>query len=430
MTKPVQIPPAALEAMLDNVRLQIWQVSYDCTYGRVNAAHAAFFGKTRDQVEKQPVEMVLPQPEASTAITKIRNAFETKHLVEYEQWLKDTTGTKRLFHIRLVPTTDELGVIQSLTCTAEDITLIQDLDTELKLCREGADEAATEKIGESVDAVWGAVSSLVHKAETLDESASHHLKRLSESCRVVASVLSFNSVYSQDLDTELKLCREGADEAATEKIGESVDAVWGAVSTLVHKAETLDENASQHLKRLSESCRVVASVLSFNSVYSQNLDYNFIHMLQQACLLHDIGKADIPDSILQKPGKLTREEFDEVKKHTTNAADTLLQTMPHLSKSAMFQMTMDIALSHHERWDGKGYPNGLKGDEIPLSAQIVAICDVYDALRSVRPYKPALTHEVSLMELRRECGTQFNPALCDAFFRCAEDVRLIYDSNN
>lgn len=357
MAKPVQIPPAVLEAMLDNVHLQIWQVSYDCTYGRVNAAHAAFFGKTRDQIENQPVELVLPQPEASTAITKIRNAFETKHQVEYEQWLKDTTGTKRLFHIRLVPTTDELGVIQSLTCTAEDITLLQ------------------------------------------------------------------------DLDTELKLCREGADEAATEKIGESVDAVWGAVSTLVHKAETLDENASQHLKRLSESCRVVASVLSFNSVYSQNLDYNFIHMLQQACLLHDIGKADIPDSILQKPGKLTREEFDEVKKHTTNAADTLLQTMPHLSKSAMFQMTMDIALSHHERWDGKGYPNGLKGDEIPLSAQIVAICDVYDALRSVRPYKPALSHEGSMIELRRECGTQFNPALCDAFFHCAEEIRHIYDAN-
>ena len=357
MTKPVQIPPAALEAMLDNVRLQIWQVSYDCTYGRVNAAHAAFFGKTRDQVENQPVEMVLPQPEASTAITKIRNAFETKHLVEYEQWLKDTSGTKRLFHIRLIPVPDALGVIQSLTCTAEDITLI---------------------LG---------------------------------------------------LDAELKLCREGADEAVQQKISEAVDIVWGAVSSLVHLAETMDEGASQHLMRLSESCRVVASVLSFNSVYSQNLDYDFIHMLQQACLLHDIGKSSIPDSILLKPEKLTREEFDEVKKHTTIGAETLERMAPTLPKSGIYKMAMDIALSHHERWDGKGYPNGLKGDEIPLSAQIVAICDVYDALRSVRPYKPALSHEVSMIELRRECGTQFNPALCDAFFNCAEEIRHIYDAN-
>ena len=357
MAKPVQIPPAALEAILDNVPVQIWQVSYDCTYGRVNAAHAAFFGKTRDQVEKQPIELVLPQPEASTAITKIRNAFETKHLVEYEQWLKDTAGTKRLFHVRLIPTPDEQGIIQSLTCTAEDITLIS------------------------------------------------------------------------DLDAELKLCREGADQEAQQKICESVDVVWSAVSSLVHKAETMDEGASQHLKRLSESCRVLASVLSFNSVYSQNLDYTFIHMLAQACLLHDIGKSSIPDSILLKPEKLTREEFDEVKKHTTIGAETLEQMAPTLPKSGIYKMAMDIALSHHERWDGKGYPNGLKGDEIPLSAQIVAICDVYDALRSVRPYKPALAHEVSMIELRRECGTQFNPAICDAFFHCAEEIRHIYDAN-
>jgi PAS domain S-box-containing protein len=356
MTKPVQIPPAALEAILDNVPIQIWQVSYDCTYGRVNAAHAAFFGKTRDQIENQPVELVLPQPEASTAITKIRNAFETKRPVEYEQWLTDSSGNRRLLRVCMTPTTDATGLVQSLSCTAEDITLIR------------------------------------------------------------------------ELEHDLKICREGADEEAQQKICESVDVVWGAVSSLVHMAETMDEGASQHLKRLSESCRVVASVLSFNSVYSQNLDYNFIHMLQQACLLHDIGKSSIPDSILLKPEKLTREEFDEVKKHTTIGAETLEHMAQPLTNSGMYKMAMDIALSHHERWDGKGYPNGLKGDEIPLSAQIVAICDVYDALRSVRPYKPALPHEVSMVELRRECGTQFNPALCDAFFHCAEEIRHIYDA--
>lgn len=92
-------------------------------------------------------------------------------------------------------------------------------------------------------------------------------------------------------------------------------------------------------------------------------------------------------------------------------------------------MAIDIALSHHERWDGKGYPNGLSDDEIPLSAQIVAICDVYDALRSVRPYKPAFSHLESLDEIRRECGTHFSSAICEAFLQCADELCKAYETS-
>ncbi len=353
-TAPI-LSPAALEALMDNVPAQIWQMSYECTYGRVNAAHAAFLGKPREEIECQPIESVLPQPEAAALITQTRNAFERKSTIESEVWRTDAEGNRRLLRMIITPTIVD-GGLSFLSCVALDIT------------------------------------------------------------------------ERQEHEQELTHCRGLVEEQAAQKIGDSTDAIWGAVSSLVHLAETQDESAALHLKRLSESCRVVASVLSFNSVYSQSLTYNFIHMLQQACLLHDIGKLSIPDSILLKPGKLTREEFDEVKKHTTIGAQTLEQTYPPLPKGAIFQMAMDIALSHHERWDGKGYPNGLKGDEIPLSAQIVAICDVYDALRSLRPYKPALSHEESMLELRRECGTQFNPALCDAFYHCAEEIRHIYDN--
>ena len=351
------LPLTTLEAVIDSIPTQIWQMSYDCTYGRVNAAHAAFLGKTREQIELQPLESVLPPGEAASAITLTRNAFDAKHALESEHWRPDAAGKRRLLRVTMTPTTDAANGVQFLSCTAEDIT-----------------------------AQWEA-------------------------------------------ERELQLCRESIDEQVTQRFGDSADALWGAVSSLVHLAETQDANAGKHLRRLSDSCRVVASVLSFNSVYSQSLDYDFIHNLQQACLVHDIGKTSIPDSILLKPGKLTREEFDEVKKHTTIGAEMLSQTVPRLPKSGIYQMAMDIALLHHERWDGKGYPNGLKGDEIPLSAQIVAICDVYDALRSVRPYKPALAHDESMLEIRRECGTQFNPALCDAFFHCAEEIRHIYDAN-
>ena len=358
MTKAApDITPASLEAVLDTIPTQVWQMSYSCIYGRVNAAYAAFLGKTREEIERQPIESVLTQPEAAVAITQIRNTFETRRPSESESWRTDSCGKQRLLRVVMTPTLNEAGGVQFLSCTAEDIT---------------------ER--------WEA-------------------------------------------ERETQLCRERTDDEAVSKFGTMADVLWVAVSSLVHKVETQDAAASRHLNHLCESCRVVASVLSFNSVYSQSLTYDFIHMLQQACLLHDIGKASIPDSILLKPGKLTREEFDEVKRHTLIGAETLEQTLPRLQNSGMFQMAMDIALSHHERWDGKGYPNGLKGDEIPLSAQIVALCDVYDALRSERPYKSALSHEDTMLEMRRECGTQFNPALCDALFHCAEEIRHIYEAN-
>ena len=348
---------ASLEATMDKLPIQIWQMSFACTYGRVNTLHAAFLGKTQAEIEQQPIESVLSAADAAAAITQTRSTFEARQPVESEQWRTDAAGNRRLLRIYMAPVIDETGKILFLSCFADDIT------------------------------------------------------------------------EQKETATALQRSQETSDEQVTSKVSEAVEAIWGTASSLVHLAETQDVTSSQHLKRLSESCRVVASVLSFSSIYSHNLNYDFIFKLQQACLFHDIGKIDIPDSILLKPGKLTREEFEEVKKHTINGAATLERAYPRLPKSSIYLMAIDIALSHHERWDGKGYPNGLKGDDIPLSAQIVAICDTYDALRSERPYKPALTHEESMLELRKERGTQFNPVLCDAFFHSAEEIRHIFDGN-
>ena len=348
---------ASLEATMDKLPIHVWQMSFACTYGRVNAVHAAFLGKTQAEIEGQPIEIILPSADAAAAITQTRNAFEARQPIASEQWRTDAAGNRRLLYIYMAPVIDEAGKIQYLSCYADDITEQKE-----------------------------AVSALQH-------------------------------------------CQETSEDQITTKVTEAVEAIWGTTSSLVHQAETQDEKSSQHLKRLAESCRVVASVLSFNSVYSHNLNYDFIFKLQQACLFHDIGKVDIPESILLKPGKLTREEFEEVKKHTINGAAALERAYPRLPKSSIYLMAIDIALSHHERWDGKGYPHGLKGDEIPLSAQIVAICDTYDALRSERPYKPALSHEESMLELRKERGTQFNPVLCDAFFHSAEEIRHIFDKS-
>ncbi len=357
MSRRASIPPlTALEEMMDNIPIQLWQMSYACTYGRANAAHAAFLGRPRVEIEQQPIESVLPSADAAAAITQTRSAFEQKHPVEIEQWRRDGAGRRRLLHIVMTPVTDETGAPLFLSCCATDVT------------------------------------------------------------------------DQREAALALQHCREQMDKDAEKKLSGAADALWGTVSSLVHQAESRDAQAGAHLRRLSESCRVVASILSLNSIYSHSLSYDFIYKLQQACLLHDIGKADIPERILLKPDKLTREEFDEIKKHTVLGAQALERAYQHLPKGDIFRMASDIALYHHERWDGKGYPKGLKGDDIPLSAQIVAICDVYDALRSPRPYKPALPHEESMLEIRHECGTQFNPALCDAFFQCAEELRHIFES--
>ena len=232
------------------------------------------------------------------------------------------------------------------------------------------------------------------------------------------------------MERELKDYNEHLEEIVQEKVQQLADALWGTITALVFLAESRDDNTGGHLRRISETCRVVATALSVNSVYSEQLTYEFIVNLQQACLLHDIGKVGVPDSILLKRGKLTTEEFDEMKKHTTIGAQTLESAYQHYRKSELIKMGIDIALSHHERWDGLGYPSGLKGNEIPLSAQIVAICDVYDALRSTRCYKTASTHEDSLVEIRRDIGHRFNPIVAKAFLNNEREIEQIYQGYN
>ena len=145
MTKASTAPPlTTLEAVIDSIPTQIWQMSYDCTYGRVNAAHAAFLGKTREQIELQPLESVLPPGEAASAITLTRNAFDAKHALETEQWRPDAAGKRRLLRVTMTPTTDAASGVQFLSCTAEDITAQWEAERELQLCRESIDDQVTQ----------------------------------------------------------------------------------------------------------------------------------------------------------------------------------------------------------------------------------------------------------------------------------------------
>jgi HD-GYP domain-containing protein (c-di-GMP phosphodiesterase class II) len=143
--------------------------------------------------------------------------------------------------------------------------------------------------------------------------------------------------------------------------------------------------------------------------------------------LHDIGKVGLPDHILLKPGKLDPDERMLMQTHTTIGADTLKAVMKqHGSALAFLQMAADIARHHHERFDGEGYPDRLVGNNIPLSARLVAMCDVYDALRSRRSYKPALSHSTAIQVMTKVSVGQFDPALLQVLERCAERFEQIF----
>ncbi|MCM1054408.1 MAG: response regulator [Bacteroides sp.] len=185
------------------------------------------------------------------------------------------------------------------------------------------------------------------------------------------------------------------------------------VEALANIIEFRDGESGEHVKRISSLAKVLLTKLSkmYPEYYLPKAE---IEKISTASILHDVGKIAIPDSILNKPGRLTKEEFDIMKTHTVKGCE-ILAHIPNLIDEDTYKYSYDICRHHHERWDGKGYPDGLAGDEISLWAQAVSIVDVYDALISPRVYKAPFTHEVAVnMIYNGECGT-FNPKILEAF---------------
>ena len=172
---------------------------------------------------------------------------------------------------------------------------------------------------------------------------------------------------------------------------------------------------------LAEKARPIAE-------YENAITDIFIETIYKASPLHDIGKVGIPDSILLKPGQLTEDEFTIMKTHVRIGYDTLSKVGQQYDKNDFLKMGMDIALYHHEKWNGSGYNKGLKGDTIPLSARIMALADVYDALRSKRVYKEAFSHEKSIEIISLSKGSHFDPALVDVFIQNQTEFESLYES--
>lgn len=181
-------------------------------------------------------------------------------------------------------------------------------------------------------------------------------------------------------------------------------------------AETRDPETGNHIHRTQHYVRALAEGLAARATPSPQLSPAEIALMTSSAPLHDIGKVGISDSILLKPGKLTPEEFERMKLHTRFGRDAIAAAERSLAGVDNFlRYAKEIAYSHHEKWDGSGYPEGLAGDDIPLSARIMAVADVYDALISRRPYKAPIAHEVAVAIIVAGSGTHFDPALVDVF---------------
>jgi HD-GYP domain-containing protein (c-di-GMP phosphodiesterase class II) len=192
----------------------------------------------------------------------------------------------------------------------------------------------------------------------------------------------------------------------------------GMILGLAKLADYRDTDTGQHLDRICEYSSLLARAASQR--YPE-ISENYIRSIHLASSLHDIGKVGIPDAILLKPGALLPSERELIEKHTTMGAQTLTSIRDRFGEDELLDMGIDIALCHHERWDGTGYPNGLRSNEIPFAARIVAIADVYDALTSVRVYKPAMSHKRAVEIMREGRGTQFDPVLLDIFLSIADE---------
>jgi PAS domain S-box-containing protein len=194
---------------------------------------------------------------------------------------------------------------------------------------------------------------------------------------------------------------------------------------LAKLAEYRDEGTGTHLERIREYAKMIAEELAMNPQYGRHITPQYIDDIYQSSILHDIGKVGIPDAILLKPGKLTDQEFDVIKRHTELGGDAIKAIESQIEGRSFLYLGKEIAYHHHEKWDGSGYPGGLRGEDIPLSARIVALADVYDALTTKRFYKPAFTHEKSKEIIIKLKASHFDPRVVDVFLHLEDEFNQI-----
>ena len=222
---------------------------------------------------------------------------------------------------------------------------------------------------------------------------------------------------------ELKNFNDNLQKMVDEKTQSILDLQSALLRTMAELVECRDDITGGHIERTQQGIKLLLEEIERSCVYEDEVGNWNTELLLQSCQLHDVGKISIDDNILKKPEKLSKDEFEVMKKHAA-FGEEIIQKIETLAKESEFLKYAKIfAASHHEKWDGSGYPSGLAGNDIPLLGRIMAIADVYDALTSVRPYKKAFSHEEAVEIIIEGSGLQFDPVLVEVFTKTAEEFR-------
>jgi putative two-component system response regulator len=222
---------------------------------------------------------------------------------------------------------------------------------------------------------------------------------------------------------ELQNFNDNLRRMVEEKTGSVLELQRAILNTLAEVVESRDEITGGHVHRTNKWLKIMLDGLRKSGVYGEEISGWDVDLILQSSQLHDVGKISISDSILKKPGKLTPDEFELMKHHSVFGARIIDKIGENMSDNDFLTQSKIFALTHHEKWDGSGYPYNLKGNEIPLQGRLMAIADVYDALTSDRPYKKAFTHEESVRIIMDGRGTHFDPLLADVFGQMEDQFR-------
>ncbi|HSW61798.1 MAG TPA: CHASE2 domain-containing protein [Dissulfurispiraceae bacterium] len=240
---------------------------------------------------------------------------------------------------------------------------------------------------------------------------------LSPVCPILAYASNFSVLSLLDFWREERRLKE--------KTRQQLTTQEAMLETIANITETRDPETGGHIRRTQSYVKSLAEHIRNKPGFGGTIDDAYIEHLFMSAPLHDLGKVGVPDVILLKPGRLTTDEFEEIKKHTHYGKRIIDAAQEKLGDTSFLRFAGEMVFSHHEHWDGKGYPDGIKGNEIPLSGRIMAIADVYDALISVRPYKEGISHEKAVDIILAGRGTQFDPQLIDAFSEMHDTFKAI-----
>ena len=285
----------------------------------------------------------------------------------------------------------------------------------------------SNKVTEEIPIIFlTALSETENKTKGFELGAVDYIVKPFEISEVRARVKNHLSLvlakrYIEDQNKHL----EATVQARTKELVLTRQATIEALASL---AEHRDPETGGHIKRIKHYVMVLGKELKENTIYANLIDDNFLEILELSAPLHDIGKVGVKDCILLKPGKLTIKEFEEMKRHTIHGHEAILAAESNLGDNSFLKVASEITYFHHERWDGSGYPLGLKGQEIPLSARIMSIADVYDALVSKRVYKDPIDHDSAVEIIVDGKDHQFDAVIISAFINIQHKFKNIKNS--